>query len=484
MEETKHNKAFDELIRSKYKKEEIKPAAHLWKNIQKQIFGGAGTVKPWYLSKAALIGSSAAAILGLISVLFYFVYLKPQRLSSPVVSNLKPAVSAPHASELKQNKTFSTTHRQSAYAKPFKTSITKKGKNFAMKQSKPPLSSKISPSSLRKEKRTSSRENNKKLLTVKEQNSRNPVFFITPLKEINLEFPPAIAANTTYKTIPPVKKPAWVTQLSGQKPINKTKWQKQQKAKRNYAAKSKKQKAPKKQKLRRYVLHPWSLEAFIMPEFSSRFVTPNPNYTQGVYTPSYFNSREHYTFNYSYGLLVDYRFRHWGSIEAGVSYYIYGVDFSTKGSYLIKTGDNSGIVFTSAGQTELKNIDSLNNRTTLSSSSRFGYLSIPVNVKFYPIKNLYINAGPTFDYFIGQTNNWDKHDEEGDFNVESNNVEGINRFNISFVFGLGYEKRIWKNLSFSINPGIRMHLQNLNPHNTVKTYPFNAGFRVYLRYEL
>jgi len=303
MEKTKPNEEFDKLLRSKYQHEEVKPAAHLWKNIQKQIPTGAGPVKPWYLSKAVLIGSSAAAVLGLISVLFYFVYLKPQRLSSPVVSNSKPAVSTPHASELKQNKTSSIVSRQNAHSKAYTSSVTKKGETIALKQSSPPISAKTLSPPLRKEKRTSSRENNKKLLIVKEQNSSNPVFFITPLKEIDLEFPPAIAANTTlYKTVPPDKKPAWVTQPAGKKPVKKTKRQKKQTAKRNYAAKSKQQKAPKKQKLRRAVLHPWSIEAFIMPEFSSRFVTPNPNYTQGVYTPSYFNSREHYTFNYSSGL--------------------------------------------------------------------------------------------------------------------------------------------------------------------------------------
>ena len=479
MKKMKHNEEFDKLLRSKYQHEEVKPAAHLWKNIQKQIPGGAGPVKPWYLSKAVLIGSSAAAVLGLISALFYFVYLKPQRLSSPVVSNSKPAVSAPHTSGSKQNKTFSKAPQQNAHAKASTISIIKKRGEIALKQNKAPISAKTLFYPLRKEKKTTSGGEPKKLLTVKEQNSSNPVFFITPMKGMNLVSSPAMTVNSTlYRTAPTVLKLASVTHIAGLEPVKKTKLQKQQKAK------SKKQKTAHKQKLRRSVLHPWSIEAFIMPEFSSRIVTPNPNYTQGVYTPSYFNSREHYTFNYSYGLLVDYRFSHWGSIEAGFSYYVYGIDFSTKGTYLIKTGNNSGIVYTSSGKTDLKNIDSLNNQATLSSSSRFGYLSIPVNVKFYPVKNLYINAGPTFDYFIGQANNWDKHDEEGDFNVESNNVEGINRFNISFVFGIGYEKRIWKNLSFSVNPAIRIHLRNLNPYSTVKTYPFNAGFRVYLRYEL
>ncbi len=456
MGKTKHNEEFDKLLRSKYQLEEVKPAAHLWKNIQKQIQGGPVPVKSWYLSKVVLIGSSAAAVLGLILVLFYFVYLKPQRLSSTVVANSKPAVSSPHASELKQNKTSLTVSRQNTHSKAYTSSTTKKGGTIALKKGSHPIFAKT-------------------------------LLFITPMKEMKLVFPLAMAANATwYKTVPTVIKPVSVIPLAGQKHVKKATRQKQPKTKKYYAAKSKQQKAPKKQKLRKSVLHPWSIEAFIMPEFSSRFVTPNPNYTKGIFTPSYFNSREHYTFNYSYGLLVDYRFLHSLSVETGLSYYVYGVDFSTQGSYLEKTGNHSGFVYTSSGKSDLNidKVDSLDSQSMLSSSSRFDYLSVPIILKYYPLKSLYINAGPTIDYFIGQSNSWDKHDHEGDFNVESGNIEGINRFNISFIFGVGYEKKIWKKLSFSINPAVRIHLRNLNPNSTVKVYPFNAGFRVYLRYEL
>lgn len=496
MEETKHNKAFDELLRSKYQNEKEKPAAHLWKNIQSQLPVAPVPVKPWYLSKAVLIGGSVVAVLGFASVLLFFIYLKPLRLSSHFVSVPKPIPSASPNVKLKSNKTSSTVTMQTSNSKVRTSfSVKKKKAGTISTQEKLMVAAKTLPSPLGKEKKTVSNEITKISSLENNKNAGRNVFLITPMKKMNFAFPPVIAsiaarpfvfAATEPESIvfPAAKKKHQI--LTKQKPVKKTKSQKAVNKHRYQAAKNQQKKSAKQQKLRKSVLHPWSIEVFLMPEFSSRFVAPNPDYTQGVYTPSYFNSREHYTFNYSYGLLVDYRFLHSLSIETGLSYYVYAVDFSTQGSYLEKTGEHSGVVYTSSGQVDLNinHVDSLDDQAMLNSFSRFNYLSVPFILKYYPFKNLYINAGPTIDYFFRQSNNWKKQDQEGDFNVESGDIKGINRFNISFIFGVGYEQKIWKNFSFSINPVIRVHLRNLNPYSTVKVYPFNAGFRVSLRYEL
>ncbi len=495
MEETKHNKAFDKLLRSKYQNEKTKPAAHLWKNIQSQLPAEPVPVKPWYLSKVVLIGGSVVAVLGVAAVLLYFIYLKPLRLSSHFVSASKPIPSASPNVKLKSNKTSSTVTLQVSNSKTRTSSVKKKKAGTVSTQKKLMVAAKTLSSPLGKEKKMVSNEITKISSLENNQNAGRNVFLTTPMKKMNFAFPPVIASIITRPfvstvtepetfVLPVIKKKRQV--LTKQKPVKKTKSQKEVNKHKYQAAKNQQNKSAKQQKLKKSVLHPWSIEVFLMPEFSSRFVAPNPDYTQGVYTPSYFNSREHYTFNYSYGILVDYRFLHSLSIETGLSYYVYAVDFSTQGSYLEKTGEHSGVVYTSSGQVDLNinQVDSLDNRAMLNSFSRFDYLSVPFILKYYPFKNLYINAGPTIDYFFRQSNNWKKHDQEGDFNVESGDIAGINRFNISFIFGVGYEQKIWKNFSFSVNPVIRVHLRNLNPYSTVKVYPFNAGFRVYLRYGL
>jgi len=495
MGKTKHNKAFDELIRSKYQNEKAKPAAHLWKDIQSQLPAGPVPVKPWYLSKVVLIGGSVVAVLGLASVLLYFIYLKPLRLSSHFVSVSKPTPSASPNTKLKSNKTSSTVTLQAVNSKTRTSSVNKKKTGTISTHKKLMVAAKTLSSPLRKEKKTVSGEITKTSSLDNNQNAVRNVFLISPMKKMNFAFPPVIvpvvARSFAYTAtepesimLPAAKKKQQV--LTKQKPVKKIRNQKAVNKHRYQAAKSQQNKSAKQQKLKKSVPHPWSIEVFLMPEFSSRFVAPNPDYTQGVYTPSYFNSRERYTFNYSYGLLVDYRFLHSLSIETGLSYYVYAVDFSTQGSYLEKTGEHSGVVYTSSGQVGLNvnQVDSLDSQAMLNSFSRFYYLSVPFILKYYPLKNLYINAGPTIDYFFRQSNKWKKHDQEGDFNVKSGDIEGVNRFNISFIFGVGYEQKIWKNFSFSVNPTIRVHLRNLNPYSTVKTYPFNAGFRVSLRYGL
>ncbi len=495
MEETKHNKAFDELFRSKYQNEKEKPAAHLWKNIQSQLSAAPVPAKPWYLSKVVLIGGSVVAVLGFASVLLYFIYLTPLRLAPYFVSVPKPIPSASPNVKLKSNKTSSTVTLQASNSKTRTSSVNKKKAGTVSTHKKLMVAAKTLSSPLGKEKKMVSDEIAKISSLENNQNAGRNVFLTTPMKKMNFAFPPVIASVAARPSVFTVAEPESIVLpaakkklqvLTKQKPVKKTRSQKRVNIHRYQAAKNQQKKSAKQQKLKKSVLHPWSIEVFLMPEFSSRFVAPNPDYTQGVYTPSYFNSREHYTFNYSYGLLVDYRFLHSLSIETGLSYYVYAVDFSTQGSYLEKTGEHSGVVYTSSGQVGLNinQVDSLDSQAMLNSSSRFDYLSVPFILKYYPFKNLYINAGPTIDYFFRQSNKWKKHDQEGDFNVESGDVEGVNRFNISFIFGVGYEQKIWKNFSFSINPVIRVHLRNLNPYSTVKTYPFNAGFRVSLRYGL
>jgi len=494
MEETKHNKAFDKLIRSKYQEEGVKPAAHLWKTIQSQLPVVPVSVKPWYLSRIVLFGGSAITFLGLVSVLLYFIYTSSPQPSSFVVSKSIPSATANPKS--KQDKATSIISRKVPNQKHHHTSTANyKKAEMSSSQGKHLVTAGVLSPSSGKEKKIVSHVFTKSSSLENIQNIGRYLLPITPMSKMNFVLLPDIVSVATEPLALVVteresialssekEKLQVLTKQKSEKKANRTKAENKHKY---LATKNKQNKPGVKRKSRKPVLHPWSIEVFLMPEFSSRLIAPNPDYTNGVYTPSYFNSREHYTFNYSYGLLADYRFSHLLSIETGLSYYVYGVDFSTQSSYLEKTGEHSGVVYTSSGKTDLNidQVDSLNNQTMLSSSSRFDYLSVPIILKFYPVKNLYINAGPTVDYFLGQSNNWDKHDQEGDFSVESGQIEGINRFNISFVFGIGYEKNILKHLSFSINPAIRMHLRNLNPYSTVKTYPFNAGFRVYLRYEL
>jgi len=173
------------------------------------------------------------------------------------------------------------------------------------------------------------------------------------------------------------------------------------------------------------------------------------------------------------------------SIESGLAYYSYKLGFSAPGTDLITKDNHHAIVYTSSGAVVLNipNTDSLNAKTLLKSSIGIHYISIPINLKYYPFKNLFINAGTTIDYNFSQSLNWEEENENGNFNVESGNIRGIKQFNISLILGLGYEQTIFRNLSFSINPGIRIHLINLNQQNTVKTYPYHAGFKINLRYE-
>lgn len=485
MKEKEHNKSFDELLKSKYQDEKVSPPKHLWKNIQRSLPGGVPTAKPWYLSKAFIIGGSIVAAIGIVAAILYFTYIKPHQ--KQINNNIAPEVSISkvgkiyHKKSLKSN--LKTIHSNNSLKKSKRTGI----------KSKKPSSANIKRSfNLISKKQYSKKNKTFKPSIQKSLNNKKELIITNKTKSFTI-LPPLISNLTLNRpehiTYSNLKKKNRKTKRNKQKHISKHRFIHGKKNKKKLfiapGNKKKKNRHKKVNQKKQHLSHRFSIEAFLMPEYSYRIITTNPSYQKNIFTPSYFNSRERYTFNYSFGLLADYKLLQRLSIESGISYYIYSVNFSTEGGFVEKTGEHTGVVYTSSGAVDIdvEHSDSLDNNTLLKSATKIEYLSVPVLFKFYPFKQLYINAGPTFDYYFNQTENWKKEDHEGNFDINSTQINGIRRFNVSFLVGLGFERRIWNNISFSVNPLIRIHLMDLNPSSTVKTYPYNAGFRVLLRYE-
>jgi len=486
MKEKEHNKSFDELLRSKYQDEKVSPPKRLWNNIRQSLPGGAAPIKPWYLSKAVIIGASIAAAIGIVATILYFAYIKPHQ--KQIENNTTPAVSINsvdkiyHKKNIKSNLNVINSNISSKKIKPTNIKLNK-ATHTNIKQ---PLHS-ISKKHYTKKNQTF------KPLIQKSIRNNQKVFSLPKKTKSFTILPPLVFHMTFNQSKPPIysiiKNAKKKIKKNKQKHISKHHFIHSKKTKETrlvtHNNKKKKNIQKKTTTKKQHFSHRFSIEAFLMPEYSYRIVTANPGYQKNIFTPSYFNSRERYTFNYSFGLLVDYKLLKRLNIESGISYYIYSVNFSTGGGFVEKTGEHTGVVYTSSGTVDLdiEHSDSLDNNTLLKSFTKIEYLSVPVLFKFYPFKQLYINAGPTFDYYFNQTENWMKEDQEDNYNINSTQINGIRKFNVSFLVGLGYERRIWNNISLSVNPLIRIHLMDLNPSSTVKTYPYNAGFRVLLRYE-
>jgi hypothetical protein len=466
MEENLHNESFDKLLRSKYEHESVQPEGHLWENIQRRLSSATAPVNTWHLNKIALVGGAVLAALGIATILVYQFYLKPNNTTYNQISRKKEVPSITHSKRLKTAKNSTpliiigqkanSTANNHIFNKETTTNPQRQIKVYPTATAQQNMAQQVNI--INPEPYSGSKQEKGLLTSGFKQKGKN----ITPLMTAWISAP--FKVLYTNKLLSFIK--------------HKKEISTKQKTKKENGKK-------KRKKSKTYIPHPWSLEVYWRPEYSYRTLASNPSYTQDFYTTSYFDKRDQYKFTYSYGFLFDYRFATKLSIESGLAYYSYELGFSAKGTDLIKKDDHNALIYTSSGSVLLnvENVDSLNAKTILNSSIGIHYLSIPVNLKYYPTKNLFINVGTTIDYNFAQSLNWEEENEKGIFNVESGKISGINRFNISMILGLGYEQQILRNMSFSINPGIRIHLVNLNRFSTVKTFPYHAGFRVSLRYE-
>jgi len=469
MEENLHNEFFDELLRSKYQNQTAQPPKHLWDNIQRAIPGAPVSAKPWYLSKSFILALIVTAAMSMAAILLYNFYLKPR--TNPINSWLEKNEILLN-SPAREKKTTPKIILSNPSLKKTTHSIMKSSSVIS-----PYGSKKFGEAEVPRKIIQNTSNQTQKTVTLLINNTiglrqayeqalltkRIPTSVIKSISIIQHKglFLPALSPAEIYTLRPPMK-----VNIIPQKLVKI--------AKRQKAHKKKRQSLP----------HPLSLEFYWMPEYSYRVLAQNPGYAKGAFNPSYFNSRDRYKFTYSYGLLLAYEVRPKLYFETGLSYYSYALTFKTESANLIKKDEYNMLIYTSSGSVNLNIVssDSLSPNTLLKSSMSLSYISLPIMVKYYPFDNLFLNAGLSFEYNIVQSLNWDAENQKGDFRMTSGRVNGVGRFNISFIFGPGYEQKISKHISFSMNPSIRVHLMNLNPHNTVKSYPFTTGFRLSIKY--
>ncbi|MGZ4048189.1 MAG: outer membrane beta-barrel protein [Bacteroidia bacterium] len=129
-------------------------------------------------------------------------------------------------------------------------------------------------------------------------------------------------------------------------------------------------------------------------------------------------------------------------------------------------------------------IDSFKFNTTYTQTVKF--LNVPVNVKLNLLKNrfnVYVNAGLNTQIVLMQRSTLNLIKENFTNTIVYNDVK-VNRFNYSFLFGLGAEFKIYKRLGIFIEPGIRYCLNNQSKVPDIKNKPIvmggNGGICIYL----
>lgn len=470
MKKNLHTDSFDKLLQSKFHDEWAEPPDQLWSRIQRNITVTTRSKTSWAQSGRTLAISiiSAAAI---IAGLFLFIlhpksfFNAPTKATSGLGNTSLKDTSQYNNGNLKEN--FLPTNSPVNITKNTQVAISTEKMNLS-RSLQEAAKKKIAFMNGRKnyhdinhiKKNSTSRKEREKTSSKEKQKSLKKVVNFVSAKHIS--FPITLVTGAKIKEGP--VSPSVHGGIAGK------------------AVASKKN----KKKGNRFDKDKLSLEIFLMPEYSYRIVTSNPANTSTQYTPSYFNNRDKYKFTYSYGLLIGYQIHPKLILETGLSYYSYAIRFSTLSSYLIKNSSQNFLIYTSAGPVSLfiSNIDGMNVQSFLKSSIRFSYLSVPIIIKYYPFKNLFLDAGTSLDFMISENDAWNIEDYHGNFELQANKINGIEPFNVSLIFGLGYERTLSQNLSLSVNPIIRLHITNLNKKSTVKSFPYNTGFRISLKYYL
>lgn len=462
MDKNLYDDSFDELLRSKYKNEQVMPTEELWENIHSSLNSGITHVSVWTKISRFLwpaLGITVASVI----ILSYFFILKPKE-NIPIknreyqVEKNKPRIPEKNAEHIKRLVTPSAEPEKQPVLKnnlpektvakkfsitPHNQSVSNKvsvpANNFGMKihSSAPKVTSKsVAFSKTLKPLKT------KTLSQFPLQNSTTGV--------VNL-----LLRNFNTQQLP-------ISNNPGKGNISYTK---------NNGSNNKK----------------LSVKIFINPEISFRYLTNNPAYSNSEYNKTYFDKRDKYAITYSYGFTASYRLSGRFRVKTGVLAAPYSIRFSTdKWPVIHNDENNETMIYTSSGiaKVTIHSSDSISTNTLLNSSLNLFYINVPIVINYKISKHFSIGSGLFFEKFAGQNINWKAENYKGDVEISNEGISGISDFTMGITFEAEYEKPVFKNLYFSISPNFSMHVLSINNKNAVKSYPYTLGFQFGIKYYL
>lgn len=102
---------------------------------------------------------------------------------------------------------------------------------------------------------------------------------------------------------------------------------------------------------------------------------------------------------------------------------------------------------------------------------RHHYISLPVLVKFFPIKGFNIQFGPQFGYMAGSQTKVNGYDEP--INPD------YNKFDFSLAFGVGYEFDFGLFIDVRYMLGLTPTIHNMESWEN-RAYSLSVGYRFYM----
>jgi hypothetical protein len=230
---------------------------------------------------------------------------------------------------------------------------------------------------------------------------------------------------------------------------------------------------------------PFFIEGFVSPEISYRALATNAQYSIPDYDKTYFNKKEKADFTFSAGVLGGFNITENIILKTGAFYSRYSLKFKTEAIYVLKSGVDSYLIYTSSGQVNVnfKSSDSISKESFINSSINFSYLNIPLIAELHFRNNYFLDLGLNFNMLVGQNMNWQAENFNGNFsNAIGDTIDGLETVNICMIAGFGIDKPLTSKLSLIINPTLKIYLTSINKVAPVKSFPYYLGLNIGLRY--
>jgi len=428
MDNNLHDEQFDELLRSKYQDEEIVPPDMLWKGIRKGLYQEkVQSPDSWYAGVLWTAAGIAALITG------FIIY-------------------------------FSFSHQDKADVKKEypQMVIEKKSNDLQIEKTNPPVWLK------KKKQQNESFPEKKNMIVVSEDKSS--VLLLRTSKPLNADVLPAQASTVSNTGLSANEK---IQKLTGNGiPLSVYSFFQKDSMKGmpsltsstsillNKKIENPVSEIPDKTKRERR----FSVELLAKPMVSFRFLTDNPSYPGTEFNKSYFNKRDKYAITFGYGLQFAYQINPRISLKLGLSMSNYASHFSTDYSAVMYNGKYEADIYTSSGLASIHIIssDTISKEDLLKSSINISYFNIPVGINYSFAKFFYLGAGLNFGFNIGQEMNWDATDYQGTMEIQTEKIQGVEKFIVGLSLEAGVKARIYKNLSFSAAPVFQFNVMTIN----------------------
>jgi hypothetical protein len=451
MDENLHDEQFDELLRSKYQGEEIAPPGMLWKVISKGL--PQNEVQSPGSSSIKFLWPIAGLTALITGVIIYFSFLtdhekavvkkeNPQMVIEKKSHNLQLGKTI-HPGLLKNEK----LKNENPSVKKGISGIAENNKGVAINKDEKPANVLVSSSQTITDSKTHSSD----IEYIQKLSPRGVQLSASAfLQPDTIAHIPSFSGNTRRIDENIVENPISVNQV----------------------------------KLKREKR--FSVELLAKPMASFRFLTDNPAYPATEFNKSYFDNRDKYAITFGYGLQFAYQINPRISLKLGFSMSNYASHFNTNYSAVIHNGKYEADIYTSSGLASIHIIssDTISKQDLLKSSMNISYFNIPVGINYLFAKFLYMGAGLNFGFNMGQEMNWDATDYNGSLEIQTEKINGIEKFTLGFLLEAGVRAKIYKNLSFSAAPVFQVNIMTINKSATVKSFPYSLGLQVGLRYDI